>query len=210
VLTRVAIDFDRPTGVCLVLVGPDGERTMIPSAGANAGLAEADLEAVLTGEDHLHLSGYSLLNEHSRPAARAALDGARSVSVDAASAAPIRQLGAAAFLDWLPPGTLLLANADELAALTGAGDLSAGVAALVARGLDVVVKRGGQGSLLGTAAGTWQSPAEPAEVLDSTGAGDAFAAGLLAARWGGATLVEALGQANRLGSVAVGRLGSRP
>ena len=133
-----------------------------------------------------------------------------SVSVDAASAGPIRTVGPERFLGWIPAGALLLANADELAALTGTDDLAAGVAALVARGLDVVVKRGGQGSLLATAAGTWHCPAEPAEVLDSTGAGDAFAAGLLAARWGGAELVEALSQANRLGAMAVGKLGARP
>ncbi|HEX8303540.1 MAG TPA: sugar kinase [Jatrophihabitans sp.] len=215
VIPRVSIDPVTATGVCLVLIGPDGERTMVPSAGANATLADADLGADLLGAaDHLHLSGYALLTEGSRAAGLFALRQAgavgASVSVDAASAGPIRTVGPERFLGWIPAGALLLANADELAALTGTDDLAAGVAALVARGLDVVVKRGGQGSLLATAAGTWHCPAEPAEVLDSTGAGDAFAAGLLAARWGGAELVEALSQANRLGAMAVGKLGARP
>lgn len=215
VIPRVSIDPVTATGVCLVLIGPDGERTMVPSAGANATLAAADLGAdLLSAADHLHLSGYALLTEGSRAAGLFALRQAgavgASVSVDAASAGPIRTVGPERFLGWIPAGALLLANADELAALTGTDDLAAGVAALVARGLDVVVKRGGQGSLLATAAGTWHCPAEPAEVLDSTGAGDAFAAGLLAARWGGAELVEALSQANRLGAMAVGKLGARP
>jgi len=80
----------------------------------------------------------------------------------------------------------------------------------VARGLEVVLKRGSSGSVLGTAAGLWHAPAEPVEVRDSTGAGDAFAAGLLAALWAGADLIEGLRQANRLGAAAVGKLGARP
>jgi sugar/nucleoside kinase (ribokinase family) len=215
VIPRVATDPDVPTGVCLVLIGPDGERTMVPSAGANAALDPADLGPDLLGaEDHLHLSGYALLTEGSRAAALFALrlagEVGASVSVDAASAEPIRTVGPQRFLGWIPPGALLLANADELAALTGTGDQATGISALVARGLDVVLKCGGRGSLLGTAAGSWHASGEPAVVLDSTGAGDAFAAGLLAARWGGADLIQALGQANRLGAAAVSKLGARP
>lgn len=215
VIAQVSTDPVTPTGVCLVLIGPDGERTMVPSAGANATLDPADLGPELLGaEDHLHLSGYTLLTEGSRAAALFALQLAgevgASVSVDAASAEPIRMVGPERFLDWLPRGALLLANADELAALAGTADQDPGIAAVVARGLDVVLKRGSSGSMLGTAAGLWHAPAEPVEVRDSTGAGDAFAAGLLAALWGGADLVEGLRQANRLGAAAVGKLGGRP
>jgi sugar/nucleoside kinase (ribokinase family) len=222
VITEVSTDPDTATGICLVLVSPDGERTMVPSAGANATLSAADLsDDLLTASDHLHLSGYTLLNPGSRPAALFALrlagSAGASVSVDAASAGPILALGAQRFLDWLEPGVLLLANADELTALTGAGDpdasspeQEAALATLVARQLSVVLKRGSEGSVLATAAGRWHSAAEPAEVLDTTGAGDAFAAGLLAALWGGAEWTVALRAGNRLGAVAVGQLGARP
>jgi len=215
VTPMVATDPAAPTGVCLVLIGPDGERTMVPSAGANVGLSPADLGPDLLGAaDHLHLSGYTLLGEGCRPAARFALELARtvgaSVSVDAASAEPIRTVGPERFLSWLAPGTVLLANSDELAALTGSTDQDAGLATLVARGLDVVLKCGSRGSVLATAAGRWHSPAEPAEVLDTTGAGDAFAAGFLAALHHGATPVNALAEGNRLGAAAVRVLGSRP
>ena len=215
VLPQVSVDPDTPTGVCLVLIGPDGERTMVPSAGANATLRAADLGSdLLSAEDHLHLSGYALLAEGSRAAALYALRQAgavgASISVDAASAGPIRAVGPHRFLDWLPAGALLLANTDELAALTGTADQDAGIAAVVARGLDVALKCGSRGSVLGTAAGLWRSATEPVEVLDSTGAGDAFAAGLLAALWSGAELIDALAEGNRLGAVAVGRLGARP
>lgn len=204
VLTRVAIDFDRPTGVCLVLVSPDGERTMVPSAGANSGLLGEDVLASITAADHLHLSGYSLLNEASRPAARAALAAAASVSVDAASAAPLQSLGADTFLGWLPHGTLVLANADELDALGG------DARALVARGLTVVVKDGPAGARLFTADAWHNVPTEPVPVRDSTGAGDAFAAGLLASWWGGSSLAEAVAAGNRTGAQALSTIGGRP
>jgi ribokinase len=218
VTARVSIDPVAPTGVCLVLIGPDGERTMVPSAGANANLRAADLGSdLLTASDHLHLSGYSLLGEGSRAAALSTLRLAgavgASVSVDAASAEPIRAVGAERFLDWVPAGTLLLANADELAALTGTSSpehRDAGLDALVARQLTVVLKCGSRGSVLATSAGRWHAPAQAAEVVDSTGAGDAFAAGLLAALWGGADLLDALEQANGLGARAVSKLGARP
>jgi sugar/nucleoside kinase (ribokinase family) len=82
-------DPERPTGTCIVLVHPGGERTMIPDAGANEALELVELPA---GE-HLHLTGYALLRESSRPAALRALALARergmTVSVDPSSAAPL-------------------------------------------------------------------------------------------------------------------------
>ena len=208
--TRVTVDRQLPTGVCLVLVGPDGERTMIPSAGANGALAPSDLAGLVGAADHLHLSGYSLLHDGSRPAALSALAQAKAVgagiSVDAASAAPIRSVGAAAFLDWLPTGTLLIANADELAALTTTDD----PAELAAGGLTVVVKHGPDGARIADRHGVRRIATRPVPVLDSTGAGDAFAAGLLAARRAGAELATAVRQGNRTAARALGTLGGRP
>jgi sugar/nucleoside kinase (ribokinase family) len=74
----------------------------------------------------------------------------------------------------------------------------------------VALKCGNEGSVLATAAGRWHCPATPAEVLDSTGAGDAFAAGFLAALHRGADPADALAAGNRLGAVAVSKLGARP
>ena len=62
---RVALDPERPTGTCLVLVEPGGERTMVPDAGANDGIVVDDLPE----GTHLHLAGYTLLREGSRAAA---------------------------------------------------------------------------------------------------------------------------------------------
>ena len=206
----VTVDPDAPTGVCLVLVAPGGERTMIPSVGANAGLQPTDLPT-FDRSDHLHLSGYSLLNAGSRPAARAALAQAAAagaaVSVDVASAAPIRSLGAELLVSWLPSGALLFANADELTALTGSG----GIAVLTSRGFTVVVKDGPRGATVGRPdQAPVAVPTVPVDVVDSTGAGDAFAAGVLAAVRSGADLETAAARGNEAGAQAVRKLGARP
>ena len=75
VALAVERDPERPTGTCIVLVHPGGERTMIPDAGANDALELRELP----GGAHLHLTGYTLLREGSRPAAlRALAAGARA------------------------------------------------------------------------------------------------------------------------------------
>src|SRR4051812_34232730 len=105
---RVALDSERPTGTCLVIVEPDGEGSMVPDPGANAALVPEDLAAdVLRAGEHLHLTGYTLLRESTREAARAALAGARAagmtISVDPSAAG----LLSPRFLDWIGEVDLL-------------------------------------------------------------------------------------------------------
>lgn len=211
----VGTDPAAPTGLCIVLVGPDGERTMVPCAGANATLAPHHLAADLAGPgDRLHLSGYSLLNDGSRSAARAALAAAvrsgAAVSVDAASSGPILAVGASTFLGWLPESALLIANRDEAAALTGCADPVVAAAALAERQVEVVVKCGIDGALVADHGTVLRVPGRPATAVDSTGAGDAFAAGLLAALFDGADLAAAAARGVLLGARAVTHPGGRP
>ena len=215
------MDPDSATGVCLVLVGPDGERTMVPSAGANATLGAAELGRDLLGAaDHLHLSGYALLNAGSRAAALFALGPAASVgasvSVDAASAGPIRAVGAQRFLDWIPAGSLLLANADELAALTGADEEAVACAVRTRppfwwggteRGAQVRQPRAAcwaprpdPGARPPSRLRCWIPP-EPAMPSPPGCWPRCGTARSCPGRWC---------QANRLGAVAVGKLGARP
>jgi sugar/nucleoside kinase (ribokinase family) len=179
-----AVDPELPTGTCLVLVGSDGERTMAPDPGANDALKEGDIEAELLGAaDHLHVAGYALLRPDSRPAAQAAirraLNGGISVSVDPSSSA----LLSPAFLDWAEGAGLLLPNAPEAQALTGEGDPERAARKLAERFAEVVVTLGADGALWPDGDEVVRAPAVPVEAVeDSTGAGDAFAAGLLRAR----------------------------
>jgi ribokinase len=215
VSVSVAIDPTTPTGTCIVLIGPDGERTMIPSAGANNTLAPEDLDTdFVNGADHLHLSAYSLLRAGSRDAALAALAYAAanrvSVSIDAASADPLRTVGIERFLSWLPAGCLFIANADEAEVLTGVAEPHSAASKLAARFAQVVVKCGRHGAVLATTDQIEHIQTEPVEVRDSTGAGDAFAAGLLAAWRKGMPLTEAVARGNALGARAVAQVGARP
>lgn len=188
------------TGTCVVLVGPDGERTMLPDAGANAGLTEGDLPAgPFAAGNVLYLSGYTLLREPTRPAALAALRRARdagmAIVVDAASAAPLRAFPG--FAEAMGEVDLLLANEDEaavLGAVPGAGER--------------VTKHGAGGASWTDGARTVAVPAHPAQARDTTGAGDAFAAGFLTA-WPGPP-EPALAAAVALAAEAVGVAGARP
>ncbi|MGX7679830.1 carbohydrate kinase family protein [Jatrophihabitans sp. DSM 45814] len=209
------IDGSAATGVCIVLVGSDGERTMIPSAGANENLSVANLpELVLEAGDRLHVSGYSLISEGSRDAARFAIrrasDAGVPITVDAASADPIRHLGAETFLAMVEPSATLLANHDETSVLTGITDSGLAAMKLSERFAGVVVKRGARGATVAQNGVLTEIPTEEVEVIDSTGAGDAFAAGVLAALHGGADLVAAVRLGNQLGARAVAALGARP
>jgi len=215
VTVRVVRDPERATGRCVVVVTPDGERTMFPDPGANARLAVSDLDGLAwRAGDHLHVSGYSLLREGSRDAALTALERARaaalSVSVDASSEALLLALGPEAFLSWLVPGDLLFANDDEASALTGHSKPLDALRALTDRGLLVVVKRGADGAVVGSGDQRWSAPAVPAENRDTTGAGDAFAAGFLASWTRGADIAEALRLATRIAARAVSLQGGRP
>jgi sugar/nucleoside kinase (ribokinase family) len=216
VTTYVSHDHERTTGTCVVLVEPGGERSMLPDSGANTTLTPADLpqEPFRPGA-HLHLSGYTLLNEGCREAALAALALAReagmTVSVDPSSAAPLRAVGAARFLAWTRGVDLLLANRDEAAVLAGTTDPHQAAQQLGDEYGEVVVKLGADGALWHRGFISASAPAERGvEVVDTTGAGDAFAAGFLASWLLHPEPETALAAGNRLAARVVAAVGARP
>lgn len=206
-----------PTGSVVVLASA-GERTMITERGANRRLTAGQVTDALAGAadaGHLHLSAYPLLDAATRDAARGALAAARgrglTTSVDAASAAPLRQVGAAAFLSWVRDVDLLLVNTDEAAVLAGGADPVTQARTLAATVRHVVVKCGAAGAVwVGPDGAVTEAAAHPVDVVDVTGAGDAFAAGLLAGWLAGAEPVAALAGAGELGGRAVSTIGARP
>jgi sugar/nucleoside kinase (ribokinase family) len=201
---HLAVDPVLATGTCIVLVAPGGERSMLPDAGANDGLAGEDLpsELVVRG-GHLHVVGYALLREGSREAARSAIGRAKAagmtVSVDPSSAA----LLSPDFLDLAEGADLLLPNADEAEALGG-------VRALAERFPEVVVKLGADGALWTDGRKEVRIRGSGSPAVDSTGAGDAFAAGLLSARFNWAGTGEALASGRDLAATAIATPGARP
>jgi ribokinase len=214
---RFRVDRTRPTGTCLVLVAPTGERTMVPDPGANLALLEHDVPDDEFGPgDHLHVSGYALLRD-SRDAGLHALDTAAaagmSVSVGAASSAPLQQLGGDAFLAMLPDGVLLFANEREAGVLVGTQAGAVDLASHLAGPTRQVVVTGGSGIAAWSDGDTvTTSAAEPLDrpELDTTGAGDAFAAGFLAARARGASPEVCLRDGHALAAAACRTTGGRP
>ncbi len=206
----VTVDHDLATGTCIVLVSPDGERTMVPSAGANA--VGGDLPA-LDSSTHLHLSGYALFHPAAEQRAVAALATARqhscTISVDAASAAPLREYGASRFIDAVSPA-LLFANRDEAAVLTGTRDVAGAAQALGLRCGEAIVKQGDGDAVWSDGKRVVRVPGHDVAVVDSTGAGDAFAAGVLTARLAGADPEQALAAGHVLAARAIVRAGARP
>ncbi|MDQ3401966.1 MAG: sugar kinase [Actinomycetota bacterium] len=207
-----AVDPVAPTCRVVVLVEESGQRTMLSDRGANAWLRGDDLDpALLSSARHLHLSGYVLLDESSRQAGLDVLAAARtagiSTSVDPQAAPMIHDR--VAFLDAVHGVDLLLPNMDELAALTGSTDPESARALLDDVGV-VAVTDGAAGAYWVTRDVIEHVPAPEVDVVDSTGAGDAFDAGLLIAWLAGATPREALTGGVTAGSAAVRRVGARP
>jgi ribokinase len=164
------------TGVVVSFVGDDGDRSMATDRGIAPELREDEADAAwFEGCRWLHLSGYSLLAD---PIAGAALAGARlaraqgaRVSVDLSSWSAIRARGAQRFresLEELAPD-VVFANEPEWELVGGAYGL----------GETAVVKRGSRGVAVLGAGGTEEHTAVDSEVVDTTGAGDALAAGFI-------------------------------
>jgi sugar/nucleoside kinase (ribokinase family) len=205
------------TGSIVVLT--DGrDRSMLTDRGANLLLSPSDIDTALTPDvAHLHLSGYALLDDESRPAARYALTAAAerqlTTSVDAASEGPLRRVGGSDFLSWVRGTDILFANLDEAHALLDAApdlgptDAAARLAATVRL---AVVKLGAGGAVAAAGLDSVRVPSPPAEARDTTGAGDAFAAGFLSRWTRDRDIPAALAAGCAQGARAVTHVGARP
>lgn len=205
-LKLVQRDRNETTGMMFTVVTPDGERTMFGQRGANRRTDPAAITPdTLGGAGHLHLSGYALLESPQREAALRAVELAAhqklTISLDTAylpaleSPQALRQV-----LPYLDSCILGLA---EARALVGEGEPQAAAAALFKAGVHLAaIKFGAQGCLLADSSSAHLIPAFPVQVVDTTGAGDAFTAGLIYGRLQGLSL-PALGTlANALGGLA--------
>jgi sugar/nucleoside kinase (ribokinase family) len=204
------------TGRCFVVVTPDAERTMATALGVGGRLDSSGLDGdVLAGSSLAYFDGYVLdlpdapaLVEHLVALSRSA---GTMLALGLSDAALVRRHHrrltelAAESVD------VLFANEAEALALTGRSCLSDAVAALRRPGLTLAVTCGPAGALLATADTLVEVPADPVEVVvDKTGAGDLFAAGVCF----GLTRGLSVEHAGRLGSLAagevIGHLGARP
>ena len=202
------------TGVVVVLVDALGERTMFPDSGANSGLSLADLPA-LEGFTAVYLSGYPLVNPRSRSGAldilRTVKERGLPVIFDPSTVGVLLEVGLNQVREWLTLVDVVILNEEEAHFLSGKNNPVDAATDLLTLTPLVVIKRGGQGALA-QARGTQlvQIPAIDVEVVDTTGAGDAFAAGFIQSWIGSADLQEGLNNGARLAAKCVSLVGSRP
>lgn len=195
----------RPTGTVVAVIAGDGERSFYTDRGANLALGPADLPAgLLDGVRLLHVSGYCLFEPEPRAAACDLMTAARgrgvAVSVDAGSSAFLRAAGAKAFWRWTTGSEICFANVAE-AAILAATNADYGCRVVTAGADGAAAWRGGEHASV---------PGAEVAVRDTTGAGDAFAAGFLAAWIGKPDLASCLAAGVRCGGIAVGLAGARP
>jgi sugar/nucleoside kinase (ribokinase family) len=188
VRAHLAADREAETGSIVIMVAPDGERTMFTDRGANLRLRRSDVPAaLLDGAAALHLTGYTFCEPPLLEVALWLLGEARArklaVTIDPGSAAFLARMEPAAFLRWTEGAAVCFPNRDEAALLTGQSDPLSMAARLTRHYGVVAVKLGGAGCVLATPG---EAPvviaAHPARVTDTTGAGDAFC-GAFMSRW---------------------------
>jgi ribokinase len=196
-------DPETITGIILVAVTPDGERTMFGCRGANVRTDPALLDEDYIAQARLfHLSGYSLLAVPQRDAALRALGVAHqaglTVTADLGLEAVMRVTDRAKAI--LPKVDVLFPNQDEAEYLTGCQDIEGAIECLLDYGVGVVaLKLGKRGCAIGSGEETFVVPGFAVSTVDTTGAGDSFDAGLILGRlegWGwreSALLADALG-----------------
>ncbi|SFF78161.1 Sugar or nucleoside kinase, ribokinase family [Novosphingobium sp. CF614] len=208
---------DPPTGRCLIFVTPDGQRTMNTFLGASHYLpAEALDEAVIADAAVLYLEGYLWDPEEPRAAMRKAIAAARKAGRKIAftpSESFVIDRHRADFLSLIDAGEIdvLFCNEHEMAALTGIADFEAGIAMLAPKIPVLVVTRSQDGAVAVAGGVRSQVAAEPVDkVVDTTGAGDLFAAGFLFGHVRGMTVSDCL----RLGAICASEIishyGARP
>lgn len=208
---------DVPTGRCLILVSPDGQRTMNTYLGAAQFLPPAAVdEAQVAAARVLLLEGYLWDPAEPRAAMKRAIriakDAGREVALGVSAVFCIlnhlddfRALVDAGDID------ILFANEEELLALSGEADFEAAVAALAPKLPVLVATRGADGAVAVVRGERAEIAAEPVErVIDTTGAGDLFSAGYLVGHVRGVAPAECL----RMGAIAaaevISHFGARP
>ncbi|WP_136162008.1 adenosine kinase [Sphingomonas flavalba] len=223
-IRTLGVTFDTPmrsgdpsTARCLILVTPDGHRTMNTYLGASQFLPAAALDPTLIADAAiLYLEGYLWDPEEPRQAMRAAIDIARKAGRKVAftlSDTFCISRHRADFLALIANGDIdiLFANEAEITALNETEDFEAAVAATAAQVPLLVVTRSEQGALAVAGGERVAVPAEPvAEVIDTTGAGDLFAAGFLAGQARGLSLADSLTMGAVAAAEIISHYGARP
>ncbi len=203
------------TARCLILVTPDGQRTMNTFLGACVSFGEEDVDTALVAQSAvLYLEGYLF----DPPAAQAAFRRAASAAHDAGRQVALSLSDAfcvdrhrAAFRELVAGDVdILFANEAEICSLYEVNDFAEAEVAVRSEVAIAALTRSEAGSVVLSRGDRFEVAAEPTQVVDTTGAGDAYAGGFLA----GLTAGRGLADCGRMGSTAaaavIGKFGARP
>ena len=218
-LRAVGVRFDggsatQPTGTSLVLISPDAQRTMLTSLGASSLLDAADIASRhLEGCKYVYIEGYLLSGEHTRPAALRAIEAAKSLGAKVAlSVSDPFVVASAEQLLWdliEGPVDLVFCNEMEAAALVGTEDMVECARTLHRHAERVALTLGAKGSILMHDGMLHPVEGVPATAVDTTGAGDMYAAGILYGLTNGLSWPQAGRLASHAAARVVATLGAR-
>ncbi|MBH5321463.1 adenosine kinase [Aurantiacibacter sediminis] len=223
-MRATGIDFDTParegepaTGRVMIFVTPDGERTMNTFLGAGQFLPAGALdENLIASGAILYLEGYLWDPEEPRKAMRRAIDVAkaagRKVAFTASESFVIDRHGDD-FRQMIDDGVIdiLFVNEHELATLTGEDDFDAGIAAVQDKVPVLVATRSAKGAICVANGERFETAAEPIDkVVDTTGAGDQFAAGFLSGHAKGEPIDACLKRGAVAAAEVISHYGPRP
>ncbi len=210
-------DENPPTGRCLIFVTPDGERTMNTFLGAGQFLpAEALDEYLIASAGILYLEGYLWDPEEPRRAMRRAIEVARAAGRKVAFTASesfVIDRHSADFHAMIDDGLIdiLFVNESELATLTGIDDFDEGFAAIAPKVPVLVATRSEKGAVADAHGERAVVAAAPVpKVVDTTGAGDQFAAGFLSGYAKGEPLERCLKRGAIAAAEVISHYGPRP
>ncbi|NDA96221.1 MAG: carbohydrate kinase family protein, partial [Actinobacteria bacterium] len=202
------------TGVVVVLVNNAGERTMFPDSGANSGIDEKNLPP-LVGFDAAFLSGYSLFNPLSTSGVLRMISMIKAANIplifDPASVGTMTSFGRERVLEMLSVMDIAIMNDDEARFIAGKSELNDALESLTSLVPLVVIKTGSSGAIAQLRGDTLlESKTEAIAAIDTTGAGDAFAAGFIPHWLQSHNLMESMKAGNEVARRCVAIIGARP
>ena len=203
----------RPTGVVVILVDSNGERTMFPDNGANADLEISDLPP-LADVDGVYVSGYALLDFRSREAVLSMIAkikaAGKPIYFDPTTTGAMKIVSRDEVLSWVKLMDGILLNSEEALYLGDAKDVETAEKNLTAYTPLVVIKLGSRGAMAVHKEIIAKVSAVTTNVVDTTGAGDSFAAGFIPKWLETNDLEAALSAGTALAAKCVATVGARP